>query len=252
MAVLTYDCAEREGILPAGFSEEQFVATYHREQPWDVRIEIFSDGMVGCMDDPLDVRHSDSDIPYPADPLQVLPNPAWDADIEAARANTTSPLQRRILEDHQITDVEVDLANQAFLQCMAEAGYDVTLDPDPFIPGSHRYSYSLPDGAPMSSSVAGRDPLADYDEQFGECGRTWNMDVVATRDAMVVNPDNLPIFDLNLDCLHQHDLVPEEFGMSEIEHAAETGDWGPGVDPSTAMFTMCLVNPLEVGTDPHP
>lgn len=171
------------------------------------------------------------------------------ADI---RAESTNPVVLEVIADDRVTDDEADLLVDEFLTCMSDAGFpEVEAVADELIPGSYRYIWSGPGEETSGTPIAETEQFDKYNLAFGTCMSEWGPPL-AVRDAMLVNPNNEDIFALNLECLQTYDLVPDDFDYADLEHAAMTADWGPGVEPWTKEFTLCLVNPLQVGLDPMP
>ncbi|MCA9833845.1 MAG: hypothetical protein KC435_07875 [Thermomicrobiales bacterium] len=186
--------------------------------------------------------------------LLLIPTPSatpasspYAAAFEDARSETTNPLQLEILADDVITADEYEASIQAFVSCMNEAGYDVHPEQDMLMPALYQMVWTYPETTPgveVPQSV-----WTAYDTQFDDCYMEWSMQVAALYSATTYFPNDEDVFDANLACLHADKLVPESFDRAALEHAAMTGDWGPGVNPGTMELSLCLVNPFKIGIE---
>ncbi|MCO5224980.1 MAG: hypothetical protein M9953_06550 [Thermomicrobiales bacterium] len=186
-----------------------------------------------------------------ATPSPTGQNP-YASDFTELRSESTNPVVLEIIADDKITDEENEQLIAGMMTCIADAGYpDAYTDPSDMIPGSISLIWSLPEATPGATPVDPQTAFAAYDAATTPCFTEWAR-AMALRDAIFVNPDKRNIYELNLECLHTYHLVPADFTYTNIEHAAMTGDWGPDVFPGAPEFTLCLVNPLQIGLEPMP
>ncbi|MCA9833846.1 MAG: hypothetical protein KC435_07880 [Thermomicrobiales bacterium] len=160
------------------------------------------------------------------------------AEFEAARAATSNELQLQILSDDQITAEEYEQVVIAFIACMEDHGYTVTLESDPLNPAMPYFVWLMP------SSLTDEEE-AIYDDTFDACAHEWKTEVEVLYGSIIANPENKSWDEMYYNCLVQRDVLPSSFTLEEFQDAELSNAWPDGVDIFSDEFAVCIGNPAN-------
>lgn len=142
------------------------------------------------------------------------------AEIDQFLAGTPSELERRVLEDHRVTDAELHEAQEAFTRCAADAGYDAIFSADTFelLPSDGR---DVPAGEEQAE--------LDARSQVSDTCSTGTTDFVGyVYGSMRDNPHGLTYAQQVRECFTRHG-VTEGDGLDDdaLERLVRSDDGGP-------------------------
>ncbi|MGC4192828.1 MAG: hypothetical protein QM589_16915 [Thermomicrobiales bacterium] len=181
-------------------------------------------------------------------------NDAYADEFADAREEATSDFERDVLADGRITQAEYDEAVQHFATCLrGDPGFEVTIAPDPLIPGAAIYRI---DGGP--------DVPPEVRMRIVEsCAEGTIAIVEPLFIATIVNPEHADFDEMVLACLHDGGLVATDFDEADLAAlreaaSSETARINPNITsgintpaPDKAV-AACLVNPIHIGLDATP
>ena len=156
-----------------------------------------------------------------------VPNP-YAAELEQARKEVTTDLQRAVLEDGKVTDAEFSEIEQDAVRCVADRGYKLTVT-------DGGYQLTMPNGEGFDSSADGDLANAVQDECFAE-RMGW---VESLYNAMRQNPERQDVPTLLADCLVRAGVVDAPFNGQDYNEAIMDPPW----DTEDARVLECSVDP---------
>jgi len=152
----------------------------------------------------------------------------WASDFDRAYRAATSELQRRVLADGKITAAEDKAVEDAFADCMSQAGY-----PGVTFEGNGAFSFPLPDGPDQSHGVVERcqqGALGDVDFLYWQTQQ---------------RPNNEPVAPAIAECLVRMKLVPA--GYTADQYLRDSASGKPPFDVDSPDFGKCMTDPLNAG-----
>ncbi|MCO5226520.1 MAG: hypothetical protein M9953_14370 [Thermomicrobiales bacterium] len=173
----------------------------------------------------------------PATPSSDNPSP-YAAEFEAARRATDNELQLQILADDQITAEEYEQVVVAFLACMEDGGYSVTLEADPFNPEMPYFVWFMPES--LTDEEEGI-----YDDTFNACSREWKTEVEVLYGSIIANPENKSWDEMYHRCLTARGVLPNDFTLEDFQLAEMTSAWPDGINIFSDEFAVCIGNPAH-------
>jgi len=158
--------------------------------------------------------------------------PAYVAEIDAFLAGTPSDFERDVLADHRVTDAEIRQAQELFVRCAADAGYDATYRDDQLelVASDGRSTRTGDDQAESDAMGAVADRCNAGTTDF--VGYIY----AAVRD----NPEARTQAELVRDCFSRHDLTD---GADLDDAAFERTVLDPAYEPSSAQARRCVIDP---------
>lgn len=166
------------------------------------------------------------------------------AEIDQFLAGTPSDLERRVLEDHRVTDAELHEAQEAFTRCAADAGYDAIFSTDTFelLPSDGR---DVPVGEEQAE--------LDARSQVSDTCSTGTTDFIGyVYGSMRDNPRGLTYAQQVRECFTTHG-VTEGDGLDDdaLERLVLSDDWEPP-DPQAracAFDPTGRLSPEDIGDE---
>jgi len=154
--------------------------------------------------------------------------PFWEDRIDEALADPTlTDYERDVLSDRVITDAEYRETQDLYVQCMADKGWDVTIEATQYIISA-------------SPGSVNENPSADPQDTGNRCmlgTLNWIEPIyLGIRD----NPQAITPPQRIRACFAQHD-VPDGAGMSDEEFSRMMDD--PSYHPSTPEGKVCFYDP---------
>lgn len=177
----------------------------------------------------------------PATPATQGQHP-YAEEFEAARNATENELQLQILADDQITAEEYERVVVAFLACMEDQGYTITLEPDPLNPALPYFVWSPSPGTPAALTA---DQGGAYEDTFDDCSREWKTQVEMLYGSIIANPENKPWDEMYHQCLTERGVLPGSVTLEDFQIAEATGVWPDGVNIFSDEFAVCIGNPAN-------
>lgn len=156
-----------------------------------------------------------------------VPNP-YAAEIEQAREEATTDLQRAVLEDGKVTDAEFSEVAQDAARCVADRGYLMTVT-------DSGYELTMPNGEGFASEADGEAATQAQSECIAE-RMGW---VESLYDALRQNPERQDAPTLLADCLVRAGVVDAPFSGHDYDEAIMDPPW----DPEDPRVRECSMDP---------
>jgi hypothetical protein len=145
-------------------------------------------------------------------PTAAGPDDPYGDIFEREIGLTTSDFQKRILEDHEVTEAEYNEAEAAFVDCLSDIGVEVVIVKNDN--GSSQLSYT--GGDSQNPGVQ-------------ECSDKWYGAVDSLYQSVLTNPNNVQWMDAMAACFVRLGLVPEGFSASDLK---------PLMDPISNEYSL--------------
>lgn len=183
--------------------------------------------------------------PIPATPTSTRLSRA--EQIETVLQNPDSELEARVLSDGVVTAEEYEEAVDAYLACMADAGYTIQISPAQFVPGVYQY---------MHDSSATPEAEFDFDHLIGvsdDCSIGTTMNIEAIYSDQIANPDDVDVMVLTVSCLEASGMIKEgELTPEQLKAQLSQQDPDLPFDLWDEQAMSCLVNPAQNGINGNP
>jgi hypothetical protein len=147
---------------------------------------------------------------------------AWAAVIASTSAQASSPFERKVLADGEITDAEYSELQSRIVSCLAGLGLKASFD------GDGALTYTQTRSTPVER------------DRIQACSADNGIRTLALRDAMVRNPAHLDEGEIMVDCLRRVHLV-------DSGYTARMYDEGADMERISAsqLFDGCEADPLH-------
>lgn len=225
-------CLQADELVPDDFDRDD-IERAATTGDWGDDVDPFTPEFTLCLVNPFKIGFE----PSASTPVAKSP---YAAEFEVARNATENELQLQVLEDDVITAEEYDQVVTAFLACMNEQGYIVTLEPDPLNPALPYFVWTP---TPETPTAISDDVWNAYDDVFDDCSREWKTEVEVLYGSIIANPENNPWDEMYYQCLTTRAVLPEDFTLEDYAEAEATGVWPEGVNIFSDEFAVCIGNP---------
>lgn len=165
----------------------------------------------GCSDSGIDVSSVAKERSAPAHP--------WADLIKSTRDEAHTDAEREALSDGVISDQEYAYFQEQIVSCLRDLGVTATWQPDKTL------SYS--------------GPKTVTQDQINRCNEENGLSIIALRDAILRNPQQLDESQILVDCLKRAGAVDSSFTPERLE----SGN-GIGSVLSSPEFDKCNADPL--------
>lgn len=224
-------CLHTDGLVPDDFDRDD-IEHAAMTGDWGEGVNPFTLEFSLCLVNPFKIGIDTEPASTP------IATNLYAAEFEAARDATANELQLQILEDDVITAQEYEQVVTAFLACMNEQGYTVTLEPDPFNPAMPYFVWE--------PAVAFTDEeMHAYDHTFDDCSREWKSEVEVLYGSIIANPENKPWDEVYYQCLMNRQILPAGFTLADFQEADSTNTWPDRINIFSDEFMACIGNPTN-------
>ncbi len=133
--------------------------------------------------------------------VSASPGKPWADVIASTRANARTPAEREALADGTISDTEYAYFQQLIVTCLKKIGVEATWLSD------HSMEYTRPDSVPNSA--------------VDKCDKENGLELIALRDAMNRNPQELDAGTIVVDCLKRVKAVDPGYTPSMLANGVD-------------------------------
>lgn len=161
-------------------------------------------------------------------------NSPWAIEIAAAKEEAEAQnnhLILKILEDNEVSEIELQQVETTFSQCLVSSGFD-----------GGGFNYRLEGGLNIKGAPEGLTPH-EQERQIQLCIQKSGIEIINFAAQQLANPDHEDIVALSSRCMVARGLIKKEYTSAEIDDFIE--DVEALSDADKVKAAECNLNPKQ-------